>query len=186
MLRPGDVVICEGGFDLQGRLFKWACRSPWTHTFLVIDQDTLIESVYSAGVRTASLPARLAELRAGRRSYVVKRAVDLTPDARIQVAEGSRQFLGRLYDPLQAVLWFFSDHFWWDGNKRLICSRFVTAAFRAAGYPLFVGEFPKLEPWHADNLRKDYAHPKDILYYSRLKSWAVSYHGSPDGLAPWK
>lgn len=180
---PGDVIVTEGGHDVTGRVLKRIVRSPWTHCFVVLDAETLIESDFPAGVQVSTLSARLARLRTEQRSYVLLRYPGLHRYERQSLAKEARRYTGALYDVLQALGWACMGRGWPVSASRVTCATLVSDVYALSRIPLFAWmrcRYMSLAQW--DQLRRGVVLPADVLMHSTLRvesAWAPRDRAAP-------
>lgn len=179
--KVGDVVVTSGTRrQLVSRLLMWAMGSTWTHVFIVGPGDTLLESAFPHGVAISSVADRLQELAREGRVYRVLRLDGLTDEQATTITTAAAGMRGRKYDVLQAVLYGLCRHFIKDGPLRLICSRYVTAAYAATGIDLFPVETLDRRAGHDEDryaeLRKGWCTPEDFIDFSVLIEAGPSLH----------
>ncbi len=185
----GRVVVTEGGSGLVSRAVRNATQSPWTHAFVITGEDELTEAWFPR-VRSMPLGKRMYALAQEGRRHIALELPDLTAEDRQLVAAKARSYVGRRYDVAQVLLYYALRRFWRDGDGTLVCSRLVTASYRAALGPergdLFPPEFlaalpPELQG-RRDNLINGYATPVDLLYSCLLPVEEADH--SPRALTP--
>jgi hypothetical protein len=172
-LQPGDIVVTSGSGDWQSKIIEWFTSSPWTHVFLVRDTETLIESTFPKGVCRADLPARELELIKNEQAWRVRRYPELEPEQLAEILKSADSMVGRRYDILQAVLFGLFHRFIDDGPKRTICSRFITAVYKAGAINLFpdaiVSALAGKKFYRYAQLAKGWTIPQDFLQFADLE-----------------
>lgn len=172
-LRPGDIVVTSGnGRDRIAKLIEWATNSTWTHAFLVLDEDTLMESAFPHGVRTAPLAARFEDLAAAGQVWRVLRKPGLAPADEARIVAAAQRLTGRRYDILQAIIYGLFHRFVDDGPLRLTCARFLSETYRLAGEDLFTIARVRAAAGagfiRAAQLAKGWVIPDDFLDYADM------------------
>jgi len=113
--------------------------SPFTHAFLVLDDDTVLKAMPS-GARVRPLPDRLSWVPVG-----WSWTVELTEQQRARVVLEARTLVGVPYSFLD-YLSVLLLHLGWRRNlvlrrvqssKHMICSQLVDEVYSRAGVPLF-------------------------------------------------
>lgn len=172
-LQPGDIVVTSGSGSWTSRLIEWFTESPWTHVFLVKDQTTLLESTFPKGVWVSSLPDRERELIANEQTWRVRRYPELEPEQLAGILKSAESMVGRQYDVLQALLFAVFHRFIADGPKRTICSRFITAVYKAGSVNLFpdviVEALAGKKFYRYSQLKKGWTLPQDFLQFADLE-----------------
>lgn len=168
MWRIGQIIVTEGGTDLQGSVLRRAQKSPWTHVFLVTGQDELVEADVFVGVRTYSMIARMRELAEGERSYVIlEPALDIP--SRLRIATNAKDFVGRGYNYLSALQWTLTGSLYSPIGTRLTCGELIARSCLGYGKPLFtMASVSGLPEKQQLKLLTNWATPTDILLYSTL------------------
>jgi uncharacterized protein YycO len=162
---PGRVLAETATASFWSRLTSRFTRSKWTHVALIIDEHTLIESIFPHGVREYPLAERLKELEG--REWAL---MDLPTNPGTAVIDAARKYAGRRYDFLQCVILGVLGRFIQDGPLRVICSRLVTSAYWDQGIPLFVGARPEgvtVSRW--EGMLKGFCTPGDLVTASQLQ-----------------
>lgn len=172
--RPGRVLAEVSTGSLFSRLTRRFTGSKWTHVAIVVDEHTLVESMFPHGVREYPLATRLQELEG--KEWALLELPDADGEA---IVAAARNYAGRRYDFLQCVLLAVLGRFVKDGPLRVICSRLVTSAYYDCGHLLFEGENPagvKAARWK--NMLEGYCTPGDLVKYSQL---SIAYYKLPGG-----
>lgn len=165
----GGIVLTQHGHGLLGWFARATQGSHYTHVVLKTGPDEFVESAAFVGVRHGVLSARLEQLQRERREWLVLDQPALTQAAREAIAARALGFVGRRYDYAQAALWFFTGGFWRDGELRMVCSRLVTASYRAGapGVELFPeANIRHLGPGFQADLKAGYCTPKSLYLHS--------------------
>jgi uncharacterized protein YycO len=116
-------------------------RSKWTHAFLVLDEETVIEAM-PRGARLAPLAPFVDK---GERGQAVFSRLKLTDEQRATVVQVGREFAGTPYsflDYLSIGLEHLRVRPTWvqrrvETSRRMICSQLVDRAYDIAGVHLF-------------------------------------------------
>lgn len=172
MLRPAQIIVTEGyrykplSMGIAHFTGSWA-----THAFIATVGGEAVEAKLPR-VRTFRVEDRIRQLHRENRAYAVLDIPSLPTVQRLLIAQKATSYVGRFYDVGQLALFAVTGKFWGDGAGTVVCSRLITASFRAgANTDLFPAEvLATYPPKHRrlDNLRDGYATPVDLLR-SRLE-----------------
>lgn len=141
--RAGQFLVTEAGRDLAGKALRWAQGSPWTHVVLLTSPTTYIEAYPFYGVRVGHLDRVLEDSKQRGRSWLLFDVPGVSTAERQAVVDHAESWVGRRYDYVQALAWWFTKGFWRDGELRMICSRLITAAY----YHGAPGKLGFVDPW---------------------------------------
>lgn len=163
----GSVVVNGPNLSWFQKLMRWRMGSPWVHCFIILNENEGIESTISGGTRIFDLKERFASLEEGR-AFVILDHPALTPRnadteflRRKLVWNLRTKYVGRRYDIVQWLLFAFFRAFMFDGPRRIICSRLVTAAFEEIGINIFSNE--SLNTLGSRNRFKGWCIPSDLI-----------------------
>lgn len=142
-LPPGSVVLEGYTQSWFSKLTGARMGQPWTHCFMILDENTGVEATFSKGVTTFDLKARFRKLEEGR-AFVILDLPKLSPRndytdklrGRL-VFNTIHQLVGRKYDPIQWLLFGLFRIFLYDGPRRVVCSRLITAAYETIEENIF-------------------------------------------------
>lgn len=184
-LQNAMVVLTASDGGILARLIHYCTGSWWTHCFIVTGPDEGVEA-YFPRVRRLSVSKRLAELDAEGRGWMVLDRPRMSPVTRESIAAKARQYVGRLYDPLQSVIFLLVRHFVGDGPKRMVCSRLISAAYDEGGridifrdVSRYAGPTSHLSAARIAGLRKGYCTPADLCDFSILEVVAPQSAANP-------
>lgn len=165
-MKPGSVVITEANWKSWiSRGIAKATKSKWTHCFIVTGPDEAVEGTFPRA-KKFKLSARLAELKAQKRDYVVFDHPDNTLQRRWRLTATARSWVGKWYDVGQILIYLFTGRFHKDGIGTVVCSRMVTGVYASIGVKLFDEEALKNLPedyLRKNNLRDQMAVPDDFF-----------------------
>jgi hypothetical protein len=154
VLRPGDVLLVDGGHNKVSAAIKYLTQSTWSHAALYVGEGRLVEAEVGLGIVESPL-----EKYAGFHLRIC-RPVGLESEQVAAVIGFARSRLGGRYDlrnVLDLARWLFPFPpvprwmrrrmiaFGSGEPTRAICSSLIAEAFNSIGYPI-LPEAEKLDP----------------------------------------
>lgn len=170
--KTAQVIITQGDPKSKvSKIIRYFTGSWWTHDFLVLDAEYAIEATFPR-VTVIKIADRLKELADEHRDYVVMELPGITEAQRTEVAAAAYKFQGRWYDLLNCVYYGFFGFWAEDGQRQMVCSRLITAAFydglKVKLFENVTEKLPVRLKYRAKNLQDGYCTPDEILRYSQL------------------
>jgi hypothetical protein len=171
-IKPGMVFITQGDTkSIVSWVIRLATGSWWTHGFVALTETEAIEATFPR-VQHLNIAERLAELKKDGRDVVIMDLPGITDEQRTKVAAAAESFNHRLYD-IWNCLYFVLFNVWWEGGKRLVCSRLMAASFLdGIGVRIFdhaEKKLPESLQHTLQNLEDGYCTPDEVLRYSDLE-----------------